>query len=54
MPKMAQVGRVTVPLSDQDRAINFYIAMLGFRLAADVPFGEGDRWVEVTPPGGCV
>ena len=25
---------------------------LGFSLAADVPFGDGDRWVEVAPPGG--
>jgi len=26
--------------------------MLGFSVAADVPFGDGDRWVEVAPPGG--
>ncbi len=26
--------------------------MLGFTLTADVPFGPGSRWVEVTPPGG--
>jgi hypothetical protein len=25
---------------------------LGFTLSADQPYGEGDRWVEVTPPGG--
>jgi catechol 2,3-dioxygenase-like lactoylglutathione lyase family enzyme len=41
-----------VPVSDQDDAIAFYTRTLGFSLAADVPFGDGDRWVEVAPPGG--
>jgi catechol 2,3-dioxygenase-like lactoylglutathione lyase family enzyme len=41
-----------VPVADQDRAIAFYTDTLGFSLTADVPFGDGDRWVEVSPPGG--
>jgi catechol 2,3-dioxygenase-like lactoylglutathione lyase family enzyme len=41
-----------VPVSDQDAAIAFYTDKLGFTLTADVPYGEGDRWVEVAPPGG--
>jgi catechol 2,3-dioxygenase-like lactoylglutathione lyase family enzyme len=41
-----------VPVSDQDEAIAFYTQVLGFALTADAPFGEGSRWVEVTPPGG--
>ncbi|MHB8467391.1 MAG: VOC family protein [Acidimicrobiales bacterium] len=52
MPKITQVGRVLVPVSDQDEAIAFYTKTLGFSLVADVPFGDGDRWVEVGPPGG--
>lgn len=52
MPKITKVGRVMVPVSDQDQAINFYTTMLGFSVAADVPFGENERWVEVAPPGG--
>src|SRR5438105_15860878 len=52
MPQITQVGRVIVPVSDQDAAIAFYTNTLGFSLVADVPFGEGDRWVEVAPPGG--
>ena len=52
MPKITQVGRVMVPVSDQDEAIAFYTKNLGFSVAADVPFGQGDRWVEVAPPGG--
>lgn len=52
MSGITQVGRVMVPVSDQDEAIAFYRDKLGFSLAADVPFGDGDRWVEVAPPGG--
>ena len=52
MPKVTKVGRVMVPVSDQDEAIRFYTQALGFALAADVPFGDNDRWVEVAPPGG--
>lgn len=52
MPRITQVGRVMVPVSDQDEAIAFYTSTLGFSLVADVPFGEGERWVEVAPPGG--
>jgi catechol 2,3-dioxygenase-like lactoylglutathione lyase family enzyme len=50
--KVSQLGRVIVPVSDQDAAIAFYTEKLGFTLSADVPYGEGDRWVEVSPPGG--
>jgi catechol 2,3-dioxygenase-like lactoylglutathione lyase family enzyme len=49
---ISQVGRVIVPVSDQDKAIAFYTDKLGFSLTADIPFGEGDRWVEVSPPAG--
>jgi len=53
MPRITQVGSVMVPVSDQDAAIAFYTGTLGFSLVADVPFGEGERWVEVAPPGGA-
>ncbi len=52
MPQITQLGRVMVPVSDQDKAISFYTDTLGFSLVADIPFGDGDRWVEVGPPGG--
>jgi catechol 2,3-dioxygenase-like lactoylglutathione lyase family enzyme len=41
-----------VPVSDQDTAIAFYTEKLGFSLVSDTPFGDGERWVEVAPPGG--
>jgi catechol 2,3-dioxygenase-like lactoylglutathione lyase family enzyme len=52
MSHIRQVGRVMVPVSEQDAAIAFYTETLGFELVADVPFGEGERWVEVAPAGG--
>lgn len=48
---IGQVATVMVPVSDQDRAIEFYIEKLGFEQRADVPFGDGNRWVEVAPMG---
>ncbi len=48
---ITQVGTVMVPVSDQDRAIDFYTGNLGFEKRADIPFGDGDRWVEVAAPG---
>jgi catechol 2,3-dioxygenase-like lactoylglutathione lyase family enzyme len=40
---------VGVPVSDQDRAVEFYIDTLGFEKRRDAPFGDG-RWIEVAPP----
>jgi catechol 2,3-dioxygenase-like lactoylglutathione lyase family enzyme len=48
---ITQVGTVIIPVSDQDRALEFYLGKLGFEKRADVPFGRGDRWVEVGPAG---
>ena len=48
---ITHVGTVIVPVSDQDQALEFYVDKLGFEQRADVPFGKGDRWLEVAPPG---
>lgn len=52
MAQITQVGRVMVPVSDQDKGIAFYTEKLGFSVSADIPYGDGQRWVEVAPPGG--
>jgi catechol 2,3-dioxygenase-like lactoylglutathione lyase family enzyme len=49
---LTQVSTVIVPVTDQDRAIEFYTEKLGFEKRADIAFGEGERWVEVAPPRG--
>jgi catechol 2,3-dioxygenase-like lactoylglutathione lyase family enzyme len=45
------INIVSVPVSDQDRAKDFYVGQLGFELRADNPMGEGQRWLQVGPPG---
>ena len=49
--RINQVGRVIVPVSDQDRALEFYTETLGFEKRMDVPYGDGERWLEVAPEG---
>jgi catechol 2,3-dioxygenase-like lactoylglutathione lyase family enzyme len=48
---LTQVGRVCVNVADTDRAIDFYVDMLGFEKVVDVPMGPGQRWVEVALRG---
>jgi predicted enzyme related to lactoylglutathione lyase len=48
---ITHVGTVIVPVSDQDRALEFYLDTLGFEKRSDIPFGRGDRWVDVAPAG---
>ena len=44
---------ISVPVSDQDRAKQFYADALGFTPEMDTSFGGGDmRWVMLRPPGG--
>ena len=54
---------VGVPVSDQQRALEFYTNTLGFRVITDQPFDDNQRWIELgigrsssgiclfTPPG---
>jgi len=42
---------VSVPVSDQDRARQFYAEQLGFTVEIDSSFGEGMRWIMLRPPG---
>jgi catechol 2,3-dioxygenase-like lactoylglutathione lyase family enzyme len=43
---------VSVPVSDQDKAAEFYTGTLGFKVTADAPLGEGMRWVMLEAPDG--
>jgi len=54
---------VNVPVTDQQRALEFYTNKLGFRVVTDQPFNDKQRWIELglgksgtgitlfTPPG---
>jgi predicted enzyme related to lactoylglutathione lyase len=45
-----QLKFVSIPTSDQDRALAFWTEKMGFKVATDQPMGE-QRWIELTIPG---
>lgn len=57
---LKQISLVSIPVTDQDRARDFYTGMLDFTVKFDMVMdaatagsaGEGARWVMLTPPGG--
>jgi catechol 2,3-dioxygenase-like lactoylglutathione lyase family enzyme len=38
---------VSIPTTDQDRALAFYTGKLGFKVVTDQPFSETQRWIEL-------
>jgi hypothetical protein len=48
---ITQVGRVVIPVSDHDRALEFYTGIFGLEKRMDVAFGDDNRWIEVAPKG---
>ena len=50
-PDISEVGTVFVPVSDQDRSLEFFVDKLGFEKRAEFAYGEQHRWIEVAPPG---
>ena len=49
---ITQIGTVAIPTTDQDRSLAFFVDILGFEKTRDLPFGNGQRWIEVAPPAG--
>jgi catechol 2,3-dioxygenase-like lactoylglutathione lyase family enzyme len=46
------IATLALVVRDYDEALGFYRDAMGFELVADVPLGEGKRWVVVAPAGG--
>jgi predicted enzyme related to lactoylglutathione lyase len=42
---------VSIPVRDQDRALDFYTGSLGFTIMTDQPMGGSQRWIELGIPG---
>ncbi len=38
---------VSIPVSDQERALDFYVNKLGFKVHTDQPFDDEQRWIEL-------
>lgn len=43
------IRTVSVPVDDQDRAVAFYVDVLGFTKLRDNPTPGGGRWIELAP-----
>ena len=41
----------SIPVADQDRALEFYTEKLGCRILTDQPFNDQQRWIELSFPG---
>lgn len=55
MNHITAIRTVAVPVTDQDRAVEFYVETLGFEKRMDAPLPQLDgRWIEVTPSGSAV
>lgn len=48
---ISHVKFVSIAVSDQQRALEFYTEKLGFRVTTDQPMGAGQRWLELEVPG---
>jgi catechol 2,3-dioxygenase-like lactoylglutathione lyase family enzyme len=48
---ITHIHLVSLPVTDQDRARQFYLDVLGFDLVRENPMGPDQRWVEVAPRG---
>jgi catechol 2,3-dioxygenase-like lactoylglutathione lyase family enzyme len=48
---ISKVQVVSVPVSDPDRAKDFYVNVLGMELLQDMPMSDSMRWIQVRPHG---
>jgi len=47
---ISHIYSATIAVSDQEKALGFYVETLGWEKAMDAPFGDR-RWLTVSPPG---
>ena len=48
---ITDIATVAIPVADQDRALAFYVEVLGFDKRLDTPIGGDVRWITVAPAG---
>jgi catechol 2,3-dioxygenase-like lactoylglutathione lyase family enzyme len=44
---ISHVKFVSIPTTDQDRALKFWTDVVGFRVLTDQPFDDKQRWIEL-------
>jgi catechol 2,3-dioxygenase-like lactoylglutathione lyase family enzyme len=50
-PMIRGIKFVSIPVSDQDKSLQFFTEKLGFKVATDQPFNDKQRWIELMIPG---
>ncbi len=50
-PVIKSIKFTSIPVRDQDRALDFYTNKLGFSILTDQHFNEKQRWIELSIPG---
>lgn len=45
-----KISLTSVPIADYDKALEFYVDVLGFQKKRDIPLGDGARWITVVSP----
>lgn len=48
---ITRINTVTLYVSDQDKARDFYVEQLGFQVRRDADMGPMGRWLEIAPEG---
>jgi catechol 2,3-dioxygenase-like lactoylglutathione lyase family enzyme len=48
---ITDIGTVGIPVSDQDKAVEFFVGRLGFEKRLDARIGASLRWITVAAPG---
>lgn len=43
------IRKIVLPVDDEQRALEFWTARLGFTVVCDQPYGDNQRWIEVAP-----
>ena len=51
MARILSLSIVSIPVSDQQRAKEFYTDVLGFSVRTDAPMSDTARWIELGPEG---
>ena len=46
-----RLGHTTIYVLDQDKALDFYVNKLGFKVHTDAQIPNGGRWLTVVAPG---
>src|SRR5271154_5702225 len=53
-PFISAIATIGIPVTNQDRALEFYTETLGMEKQLDVPLPQlGGRWITIAPPGGA-